>query len=446
MAGLLSSMPVYLVPRSFAAQPVYLDEQSRDLILQELVAELSVALYGEYNVKMFGALGDGITDDTAAIQAAIDAAEAYVALNDTAAIVYFPPGKYRVSSTIHVQEDAIWLRGVGGGGDIFAKSGSCLVPTEDFADDTYVLSFDVGSKTRTLYGNKLTGLNIFIEDGDIPQNTFHGLLWQVAKGLVMDVVIDQMPGRGCGVLGYNASWSTLYSTFYKVQFRRSGTDGCAFLGFTADMFFTNVIFGASGSAGLRNPGSCTLFTACHMTGNETNVKFDGASVEAGFLNCVFETPRKTNIDVDCTDGTIVRAKFIGCQLDSSNLDTNDAYSSIWVHRNSGGNTATVIIMGCTFASTGEGTANEPEYHINLAGAVAVGCRVSDNDFQANSSVKGNINHSSSAVRCTVNGLGRNAGDPASTGNWLNNGEEGIRVWNTTGSTFHTFAAGSWRSG
>ncbi|HUW05138.1 MAG TPA: glycosyl hydrolase family 28-related protein, partial [Williamwhitmania sp.] len=41
------------------------------------------------SVKDFGATGDGVTDDTAAIQAAIDAA---VAL--TSSIVTFPPGTY----------------------------------------------------------------------------------------------------------------------------------------------------------------------------------------------------------------------------------------------------------------------------------------------------------------------------------------------------------------
>ena len=50
------------------------------------------------NVKSFGAVGDGITDDTAAIQAAIDAAPA-------SAAIYFPRGSYQayaVQVTKHV--------------------------------------------------------------------------------------------------------------------------------------------------------------------------------------------------------------------------------------------------------------------------------------------------------------------------------------------------------
>lgn len=54
---------------------------------------------GDLNVRMFGALGDGITDDTAAIQAAINAAEAYLIGGlSTISSVLVPPGVYRVSS------------------------------------------------------------------------------------------------------------------------------------------------------------------------------------------------------------------------------------------------------------------------------------------------------------------------------------------------------------
>jgi polygalacturonase len=42
-----------------------------------------------FNVKWFGAKGDGVTTDKAAIQAAIDACAA-----DGGGTVYLPPGKY----------------------------------------------------------------------------------------------------------------------------------------------------------------------------------------------------------------------------------------------------------------------------------------------------------------------------------------------------------------
>lgn len=55
------------------------------------------------SVMDFGAVGDGTTDDTAAIQAAVNAAK----------LVNFPAGVYKVSSSINLP-NGTWLQGVGG--------------------------------------------------------------------------------------------------------------------------------------------------------------------------------------------------------------------------------------------------------------------------------------------------------------------------------------------
>lgn len=50
-------------------------------------------IYSNASVKDFGAVGDNVTDDTAAIQAAIDSAGGL-------ARVHFPPGIYRVTESL----------------------------------------------------------------------------------------------------------------------------------------------------------------------------------------------------------------------------------------------------------------------------------------------------------------------------------------------------------
>lgn len=61
------------------------------------------------NVKDNGAVGDGVTDDTAAIQAVLTAAES----NTLGTVVYFPAGTYMVSSLTYSSVYPIALRGDG---------------------------------------------------------------------------------------------------------------------------------------------------------------------------------------------------------------------------------------------------------------------------------------------------------------------------------------------
>lgn len=78
------------------------------------------------NVKDFGAVGDGVTDDTAAIQAAIDTREK----------VYFPAGTYLVTSRFSIRKDMSLI-----GDD---KSGSTTI-TNTTTDMFYVPASEVES-------------------------------------------------------------------------------------------------------------------------------------------------------------------------------------------------------------------------------------------------------------------------------------------------------------
>ena len=104
------------------------------------------------SVKDFGAVGDGVADDTAAIQAAINAAL-------PRGTVLFPEGVYNVSSTIVIDGTGtlslIALKGVGalgGGSVILAKAGVSNTQLFRFIDSTSTvsnLSFEVSGATLT---------------------------------------------------------------------------------------------------------------------------------------------------------------------------------------------------------------------------------------------------------------------------------------------------------
>lgn len=73
-------------------------------------------LYENYvTPQMFGAVGDGVTDDTAAIQAAIDSGET----------VFFPNGSYLINSTVNISNKSVW--------SLFAECASIIYSGTDYA-------------------------------------------------------------------------------------------------------------------------------------------------------------------------------------------------------------------------------------------------------------------------------------------------------------------------
>ncbi len=73
------------------------------------------------SVKDFGAVGDEVADDTLAIQTAIDA------IPSTGGTLYFPGGRYKVTSTLTVANKCVSLEGVGSGQAGSSTSGSFIV-------------------------------------------------------------------------------------------------------------------------------------------------------------------------------------------------------------------------------------------------------------------------------------------------------------------------------
>lgn len=81
--------------------------------IQGALASIENANAPFYNVKDYAATGDGFTDDTAFVQAAIDAAEAA-----SGGIVFFPKGVYLCSQTLTVTSANVGLLGTGRGSEV----------------------------------------------------------------------------------------------------------------------------------------------------------------------------------------------------------------------------------------------------------------------------------------------------------------------------------------
>lgn len=72
-----------------------------DNVLQQNINSLKDIVFlddhNSKNVKQFGAIGDGITDDTTAIQSAIDSVV-------NGGVIYFPSGKYKITQTLNIEK------------------------------------------------------------------------------------------------------------------------------------------------------------------------------------------------------------------------------------------------------------------------------------------------------------------------------------------------------
>ena len=89
------------------------------------------------NVKAFGAKGDGVADDTRAIQAAIDHAKA-------GEKIYFPPGVYDVSNFVVKNRSGLSFTGEGRQSRFEQKSGAARIATVEASRDIAIsnLAFD----------------------------------------------------------------------------------------------------------------------------------------------------------------------------------------------------------------------------------------------------------------------------------------------------------------
>jgi Pectate lyase superfamily protein len=237
------------------------------------------ATAGQSNVRDFGATGDGSTDDTAALQQAIDAARA------AGGIVYCPPGTYltrRLSlySNVH-------LRGSGG--------------------DTAVLKLAPGTNTAILESHRFdqdsaAGSNGGICGFSIRDLALDGNRGQdnpIASGLRIygyGYELSDVIAYNCGADGIVSAWGTdgdLPSPSHQMEARLTGLrvhdnggNGIHFAG-PHDSMFLNCLAFKNGGAGFNMADNAhgTLMVNCHAWGAGQNVSFELAASGIGCVNC-----------------------------------------------------------------------------------------------------------------------------------------------------------------
>ena len=140
-----------------------------DARLEEIETDVITQLAEYVSVKQFGAKGDGITDDTISIQDAIDNAS-ITGVGNLGAIVYFPPGVYKISTSLTVLANKFVSFSGAGKVSTISWFGTNNLPILAFNDGNDEMQLSI-EKLRFLNGNSSTGL-IGIQTCKIPGKAF----------------------------------------------------------------------------------------------------------------------------------------------------------------------------------------------------------------------------------------------------------------------------------
>jgi hypothetical protein len=202
--------------------------------------------------EWYGAKGDGVHDDTASIQKALDAAAGKVCL--------FGPGTYRVSAPLIVDVANSVILGSGG------HSQTTILKPMAGSNPAYI--FEVGNGN---YVNRITMRGIAFDGDYSNQASGSAIHWRGNDGIVEDIDIKYFKGDGILCEGGLTDADRIYELkFDKITISYCGGDGLVLEENISDGVFRNInVRGYSTPAteriqiGFNVKGNGLTFIACH---------------------------------------------------------------------------------------------------------------------------------------------------------------------------------------
>lgn len=336
-----------------------------------------------FNAKAYGAKGDGSTDDTTAIQAAITAA------NATGGTVFLPPGTYKISSVLTLSTANVMLRGAG--------ASSIIQPSSSFSDTNIiditantcgVLDLQIAYANTTYSSNpaadaiQITGaLNVLIQNvrilyinGWSVQSTSTSSIRN--KWTKLDNVFSSLCAKGIHIQGITANNNAAHVLTNCIvdQVATGTSNGDGYLIEDCyDIEMSNLecnVSAGSGSA-LHIKGRCSSIHLTNFVGGcdtptstgpavlvENNS--DGNPAQIELSNSIFESG---SIGISVTTGSEITIN--ACRIESNATHGISLAGSI----------DTTAIQGCSFNANGQ-TAAAGHYDINSSATgniVVQGC-------------------------------------------------------------------------
>jgi hypothetical protein len=310
----------------------------------------------------FGARGDGVADDTDALQAGLDAAFA----SGQASFLCIPPGDYKVTRTLRVAPRAGAEGNIGRRSGVIAH-GARLVSA--IGDGANVIEFISRSTIRfvlleglDILGSGRDGHGIYIES-DRKDTYFYNFC-------LRDVVVQNSGGDGCRMMG-----NVFEGQLINCYLRKNGGNGATFAhgtrgGILSSIHVFGSVFGDNAGHGATLVNGCydVSFHGCYFL---LNGRF-GVAAENGctlLSNCGFENNHESARGFEEGDAGIALSSFgtlVGCTAYSVFNQTKLLRAFITGH---------LVMVGCT--GSGDGRARQATLAtvggLRTASVTVIGC-------------------------------------------------------------------------
>lgn len=347
-----------------------------------------------FNVHDYGAVGDGFTDDSTAIQTCINAS-----VKDS--IIYFPPGNYRVGTTIQLL-----------GWRTYLGTSSSSITMMDNANLIAVFASQDWLTNGTASGNPINITSLTI-DGNYTNNTSgHGIVLMNYGSTIRECTIQNCFNNGIMLSSVNQSGANISNTCVENRLESCKVDTCLGYGIYCH-----------DSAGKLIDG---YIDSCIVTG----ATLDAIKVERGTGFFISKNYCYDNLSSCITVRNCYNTFIINNKIDDygQDINGNDFIAGI---------DATIIgprptIISGNIIGTGEPAANYHYQHLTITfgGTTSTRCLVLGNIIRGGWDTNPNNPGSpaySQAITYQVNGTQTGSGQPAyltaSGNNYSNTGND-----------------------
>lgn len=322
------------------------------------------------NVRDYGATGDGATDDTAAINAALAALpEGYT--------LFFPAGVYMISSRITINRNQT-IQGTHSPRWAYDSfSPSVIKAMSSFSDTCMIYAGDMEllGKSQETDGGRI--LNIAI-DGDNVGSGINGMFFegQCRDWKLMDCSVSNVTGSGIRTVQYNRVGGQVHPkgfALHRIAVYFAHNNGYSFNNTTDSIFFDCLAVSCFANGFFITGAGENQFFCCRAVFNGSNgFTYTGAHTGAVFSSCTTDRNDKHGFNITATGAYPVVLYGFVSRRDGRNANAGGGgYAGINVAGTGSGNLlASPVWIAGVIQSTGvddnDTGVNSPNYGVKAA--------------------------------------------------------------------------------